>query len=100
LRSLDAIRETDPNDPRLAQSAIDKNIANIKDKFKDPKAPATQPDLTGFNDAQNRLKSITGYYQNLEKELEAAQKAGLVSAESYSSQRIAIAEQQKRDGGV
>jgi lambda family phage tail tape measure protein len=96
-KSLDAIRETHPNDPRLAQSAIDKNVAYLNGQYNDPKAQASQPDLTGFNDAQNRLKSITGYYQNLERELEAAQKAGLVSAESFSSQRIAIAEQQKGD---
>ncbi|MFK3794719.1 phage tail tape measure protein [Pseudomonas sp. NPDC088444] len=94
---LDDIRKTDPNDSRLNQATVDKNIANINDKFKDPKGPANQLDLTGFNDAQNNLKSITGYYQNLEKELDSAQKAGLVSAESYSSQRVAIVEQEKGD---
>jgi lambda family phage tail tape measure protein len=94
---LDDIRKTDPNDARLSQVNVDKNIANINDKFKDPKGPASQLDLTGFNDAQNQLKSITGYYQNLEKELDSAQKAGLVSAESYSSQRVAIVEQEKGD---
>lgn len=94
---LDDIRKTDPNDSRLNQATVDKNIANINDKFKDPKGPANQLNLTGFNDAQNNLKSITGYYQNLEKELDSAQKAGLVSAESYSSQRVAIVEQEKSD---
>jgi lambda family phage tail tape measure protein len=94
---LDDIRKTDPNDSRLSQATVDKNIANINNKFKDPKGPANQLNLTGFNDAQNNLKSITGYYQNLEKELDSAQKAGLVSAESYSSQRVAIVEQEKGD---
>ncbi|SEQ28887.1 phage tail tape measure protein, lambda family [Pseudomonas sp. NFACC02] len=94
---LDDIRKTDPNDSRLNQATVDKNIANINDKFKDPKGPANQLNLTGFNDAQNNLKSITGYYQNLQKELDSAQKAGLVSAESYSSQRVAIVEQEKGD---
>ncbi|MDD1966193.1 phage tail tape measure protein [Pseudomonas putida] len=94
---LDDIRKTDPNDSRLNQATVDKNIANINDKFKDPKGPANQLNLTGFNDAQNNLKSITSYYQNLEKELDSAQKAGLVSAESYSSQRVAIVEQEKGD---
>lgn len=94
---LDDIRKTDPNDSRLSQATVDKNLANINDKFKDPKGPASQLNLTGFNDAQNNLKSITGYYQNLEKELDSAQKAGLVSAESYSSQRVAIVEQEKGD---
>lgn len=94
---LDDIRKTNPNDARLWQAVVDKNLANINDKFKDPKGPASQLDLTGFNDAQNQLKSISGYYQNIQKELDSAQKAGLVSAESYSSQRIAIAEQEKGD---
>jgi lambda family phage tail tape measure protein len=96
-RSLDAIRKTDPNDARLNQAAIDKNIANINDKFKDAKGPANQLDLSGVNDTQNQLKSIAGYYQNIQKELDAAQKAGLISAESYSSQRTAIVEQEKGD---
>jgi lambda family phage tail tape measure protein len=94
---LDDIRKTNPNDARLNQTVVDQNLSNINDKFKDPKGPANQLNLTGFNDAQNNLKSITGYYQNLEKELDSAQKAGLVSAESYSSQRIAIVEQEKGD---
>ena len=94
---LDDIRKTDPNDSRLNQATVDKNIANINDKFKDPNGQANQLNLTGFNDAQNQLKSVIGYYQNIEKELDTAQKAGLVSAESYSSQRIAIVEQEKGD---
>jgi lambda family phage tail tape measure protein len=77
--------------------AYDKLLAGINTKNKDAKGPANQLNLTGFNDAQNNLKSITGYYQNLEKELDSAQKAGLVSAESYSSQRVAIVEQEKGD---
>jgi lambda family phage tail tape measure protein len=72
-------------------------LDGINTNIKDPKGPANQLDLTGFNNAQNQLKSVTGYYQNIEKELEAAQKAGLVSAESYSSQRIAIIEQERGD---
>lgn len=94
---LDDIRKTNPNDARLDQATVSKNLANINDKFKDPKGPANQLDLSSFNDAQNQLKSIVSYYQNTQKELDAAQKAGLVSAESYSSQRIAIVEQERGD---
>lgn len=96
-RSLDAIRKTNPNDARLDQATVSKNLANINDKFKDPKGPANQLDLSSFNDTQNQLKSIVSYYQNTQKELDAAQKAGLVTAESYSSQRIAIVEQERGD---
>ncbi|MFK3971185.1 phage tail tape measure protein [Pseudomonas sp. NPDC087358] len=94
---LDDVRKTDPNDSRLSQAIVDKNIAKINDKFKGPEAPAHRMNLTGFNDAQKNLKSITDYYQNLEKELGSAQKAGLVSAQSYSSQRAAIIEQERGD---
>ncbi|WP_110947383.1 phage tail length tape measure family protein [Pseudomonas bohemica] len=73
------------------------SLKAINERNKDTKGPANQLNLTAFNDAQNNLKSITGYYQNLEKELDSAQKAGLVSAESYSSQRVAIVEQERGD---
>ncbi|MEB2514785.1 phage tail length tape measure family protein [Pseudomonas sp. YuFO20] len=36
---LDKIREANPSDARLNQASIDKNIANINDKYKDAKAP-------------------------------------------------------------
>ena len=44
---LEKIREANPNDTRLNQAAVDKNIANINDKYKDakaPKAPAIRED--------------------------------------------------------
>lgn len=94
-KSLDAIRKVDPNDDRLKTQNVEKIKANIAEQFKDPKASAGSVDLTGFNDAQNQLKSVLGYYQNIEKELDSAQKAGLVSAESYSSQRVALVEQER-----
>lgn len=89
-KQLDDIRKVSPNDPRLAQAAIDKNIANINDKFKDPKTSGTQVDLTGFNDAKNDLAAIADTYKNYQKELEAAQKAGLLSEEDYLLRRQAL----------
>ncbi|NWE68939.1 phage tail tape measure protein [Pseudomonas gingeri] len=89
-RQLDDIRKVAPNDPRLAQATIDKNIANINDKFKDPKAAATQVDLSGFNDAKNDLAAISASYKNYQKELDAAQKAGLVSQADYLLRREAL----------
>ncbi|MFJ2362458.1 phage tail tape measure protein [Pseudomonas sp. NPDC087697] len=88
-RQLDDIRKTDPKDKRLDQTVVDKNIANINDKFKDSKAAAGSVDLTGFNDAKNQLASIVAEYSNAQKQLEAAQKAGLISQAEYV---------QKRDG--
>ena len=89
-KQLDDIRKVAPNDPRLAQATIDKNIANINDKFKDPKAAGTQVDLTSFNNAKNDLAAITDTYKNYQKELEAAQKAGLLSEEDYLLRRQAL----------
>ncbi|MCO7039551.1 phage tail tape measure protein [Pseudomonas carnis] len=89
-RQLENIRKVAPNDPRLNQAEIDKNLADINDQFKDPKAPGTQVDLTGFNDAKNNLASIAADYKNYQKELEAAQKAGLVSEADYLLRRQAL----------
>ena len=89
-KQLDDIRKVAPNDPRLAQATVDKNIANINDKFKDPKAAGTQVDLTSFNNAKNDLAAITDAYKNYQKELEAAQKAGLISEADYLLRRQAL----------
>lgn len=87
---LEDIRKVDPKDSRLNQAAVDKNIANINDKFKDPKAAGSQVDLTSFNNAKNDLAAITDTYKNYQKELEAAQKAGLLSEEDYLLRRQAL----------
>lgn len=78
------------------EEAAYKTIRDSSAYKETPKA-ASAVDLSAFNDAQNQLKSITGYYDGIQKELDASQKAGLVSAESYASQRAAIVEQQKDD---
>ncbi|MBK5437918.1 phage tail tape measure protein [Pseudomonas sp. TH32] len=89
-RQLDDIRKVDPKDSRLDQSAIDKNISNINDKFKDPKAAVNQVDLTGFNNAKNNLAAIVDAYKNTQKELDAAEKAGLISQSEYALKREAL----------
>lgn len=89
-QQLADIRKVSPNDPRLQQDAVDKNIANINAKFKDPKAPGTQVDLTSFNSAKSDLAAITDTYKNYQKELDAAQKAGLLSEADYLLRRQAL----------
>ncbi len=96
-RDLEAIRKADPNDARLNADVVASNIANIKGKYKDPKGRTGEVDLTEFNDRKNALSAILAEYKNHQKELDAAQKAGLVSEESYASQRAAIIEQQSSD---
>ncbi|NBB33101.1 phage tail tape measure protein [Pseudomonas sp. BC115LW] len=89
-QQLEDIRKVNPKDSRLDQSAIDKNIENINAKFKDPKTAGSQAGLTGFNTAKNDLAGILSEYKNTQKELDAAQKAGLVSQEDYALKREAL----------
>ena len=92
---LEKIRKANPTDARLATDVVARNIQNIKDKNKDPAVRAAAVNLTGFNDSKNSLAAILAEYKNAEKELNAAQKAGIISQESYAAQRAAIIEQQK-----
>ena len=93
-KQLDDIRKVDPKDSRLDQAAIDKNISNINAKFKDPKGATGSVDLTGFNDAKNVLAETLVYYRNADKELEASQRAGVISQASYTEQRVSLLKQE------
>ncbi|MCX2691922.1 phage tail tape measure protein [Pseudomonas sp. DCB_CB] len=96
-KSLDAIRKVNPNDERLKLETIARVQADIAKQFKDSAGRTTSVDLSGFNDQKNALSAILTEYKNHQKELDAAQKAGLISQESYASQRAAILEQQKAE---
>lgn len=75
---------------KFSGGAYDKLLKGLDDKNKDPKGGGTQVDLTGFNNAKNDLAAITDTYKNYQKELEAAQKAGLLSEEDYLLRRQAL----------
>ena len=97
LKKLDlelaSFRAADPKDPRLEQSRIDQQISNINARYKDPKGAkeaAGGVDLTEFNASQNAIKAILAEYANAQKELDALQKAGLVSQEEYSWKRAGL----------
>ena len=94
-RDVEALRKANPDDPLVQADVVAKTIQNIKDKNKDPVVRASAVNLTGFNDSKNSLAAILAEYKNAEKELDAAQKAGIISQESYAAQRAAIIEQQK-----
>ncbi len=94
-KDLQAIREVNPNDDRLQQATIDREIANINAKYKDQKGTAGSVDLRAANAAKNSLAEITATYRNAQKELEASQRAGVISAESYAQQRISIIQQER-----
>lgn len=95
-KQLDDIRKANPDDARLDKSVVDKNIANINTKFKDPKAASADAvDLTEVNATQNAIKTILAEYANAQKELDALQKAGLVSQEDYGWKRAGMIGNQK-----
>lgn len=96
-KSLEAIRKVSPNDERLKPENIARVQADIAKQFKDPAGRTGSVDLSGFNDQKNVLSAILAEYKNHQKELDAAQKAGLISQESYAAQRAAIIEQQKTE---
>jgi len=94
-KDLAKIRAANPNDARLAQDVIDKNIQNIKDKNKDPATPKGTPNLTAFNDQKNALTALVASYDNAQKEIEAQQRAGVISQEAYSAQRAVLIRAEK-----
>lgn len=94
-RSLDIIRKKDPADARLNPEAVARVRSNIAEQYKDPVGRTGAVDLSGFNAQKNTLNSVLAEYKNNQKELDAAQKAGIISQESYAAQRAAIIEQQK-----
>lgn len=68
-KDLQAIREVNPNDDRLRQATVDREIANINAKYKDQKGTAGSVDLRAANAAKNSLAEITATYRNAQKEL-------------------------------
>ncbi|WP_454844074.1 phage tail tape measure protein [Pseudomonas gorinensis] len=90
LRDVEKLRAANPDDPLVQAGVVAKNVQNIKDKNKDPAGKANQLNLTGYNDAQNAIKDLQATYSNSTKELEAQQKAGLLTQQSYLDQRTAL----------
>ncbi|WP_053152045.1 phage tail tape measure protein [Pseudomonas protegens] len=90
LRNIADLREANPNSPLLDQKLIDRDLENIRSKYKDTKTAAGAVDLTAFNNSKNNLTGILSEYKNAQKELDAAQKAGLVSQADYLLKREAM----------
>jgi len=77
------------------QAEVDQRILSIRESYKSKlKTTPGAVDLTSFNDSKNQLNAVLSYYKSADKELEAAQKAGIISQESYTSQRVALLQQQ------
>ncbi|WDG45652.1 phage tail tape measure protein [Pseudomonas chlororaphis] len=75
---------------KFSGGAYDKLRKAIDDQNKDPKSASGTVNLTGFNDSKNALTGILSEYKNAQKELDAAQKAGLVSQSDYLLKRQAM----------
>ncbi|HCF7177073.1 TPA: phage tail tape measure protein [Pseudomonas aeruginosa] len=75
--------------------AYDQLRKGIEERLKDTKGSAGSVDLRAANAAKNSLAEITATYRNAQKELEASQRAGVISAESYAQQRISIIQQER-----
>ncbi|MGE1156704.1 phage tail tape measure protein [Pseudomonas kitaguniensis] len=96
LRYVKQLKEANPDSPFVKDEYVAKTLQNIKDKNKDPKAaPAGAVDLTAYNDAQNALKGIQDEYTNTFRQLDAAQKAGLISQADYAAQRAVLIRAEK-----
>ncbi|NMY23548.1 phage tail tape measure protein [Pseudomonas sp. WS 5410] len=88
------IRAANPDDKRADPKYVAQQIKDVNEKFKDPKGSSSPVDLTSFKDSKNQLNAVLSYYKSADKELEAAQKAGIISQESYTAQRVALLQQQ------
>ncbi|MGN8120335.1 phage tail tape measure protein [Pseudomonas sp. 22082] len=75
---------------KFSGGAYDKLRKAIDEQKKDPKAAAGSVDLSGFNDSKNALNIVLAEYKNAQKDLEASQKAGLISQADYLQAREAM----------
>jgi lambda family phage tail tape measure protein len=65
-----------------------------KKEFAD-KTKAGSVDLTAFNDAQRALKDLQDTYSNTVKQLDASQKAGLITQQAYVTQKAVLINAEK-----
>ncbi|POA26328.1 MULTISPECIES: phage tail tape measure protein [unclassified Pseudomonas] len=75
---------------KFSGGAYDQLRKAIDEQKKDPKAAAGSVDLSGFNDSKNALNIVLAEYKNAQKDLEASQKAGLISQADYLQAREAM----------
>ncbi|MGY2258113.1 phage tail tape measure protein [Pseudomonas sp. SDO55104_S430] len=74
----------------ISDAEVQKLYQQERDNHKDPKTAGKAVNLSGYNDAQNAIKELQAAYNNSEKELEAQQKAGLITQQNYLDQRTAL----------
>lgn len=72
-------------------------VAGINERYKEPAARSRRSavDLSALNDEQNARKALVASYANSQKELDAQQKAGLITQEAYYRQRVVLINAEK-----
>ncbi|HCK0563517.1 TPA: phage tail length tape measure family protein [Pseudomonas aeruginosa] len=97
-RSIAAIQATNPKDERLRPENIAAARRAIDEKYKDPKTPkgpSTPLDQSTVTEAKNQLDQLQADYRNAEQNLQAQQRAGLLSYADYVARRSELIRQNK-----
>ncbi|WP_052167784.1 phage tail length tape measure family protein, partial [Pseudomonas aeruginosa] len=97
-RSIAAIQATNPKDERLRPENIAAARRAIDEKYKDPKTPkgpSTPLDQSTVTEAKNQLDQLQADYRNAEQNLQAQQRAGLLSYTDYVARRSELIRQNK-----
>lgn len=74
--------------------------AAARKQFEDKPASGNAVNLSGYNDQKNALEALVATYKNSYQELEAAQRAGIISEESYVAQRKVLLSAEKEEVAV
>lgn len=93
IRETAAIKAVNPDDKRVQSAYVAKQIQDAKDKYKDPakpKGPTPSVDLTAFNNTKLAMAGLVDDYKNSQKELEAEQKAGVISQADFFTRRTVL----------
>lgn len=97
-RDIAAIQAANPNDDRLKPENIAKAREAIDQKYKDPKqpkTPTTHLDNTDVTAAKNQLEQLQADFKNSQANLDAQQKAGLLSYSDYVAKRSDLIREEK-----
>ncbi|MBF8748415.1 phage tail tape measure protein [Pseudomonas monteilii] len=81
----------------ITDAQVESLRAQARKDFKETKTPTTPVNLADVKDSRNALNTILSDYRGYEKELNAIQKAGVISQEAVYTQRVALAKRQRDD---
>lgn len=85
----------DGADPDRINREYDVSLKAINERYKPTGGGSNAVNLTAFNDEKNALTALVASYDNAQKEIEAQQRAGVISQEAYSAQRAVLIRAEK-----